>query len=269
MAPITYTDVLYEVVDDTTALITINRPERYNAFRGTTVEELIDAFKRAWADPEVRAVILTGAGDKAFCSGGDVKQRAETGDYGATTNGLFEIDALHRVIRDIPKVVIAAVNGVAIGGGHVLHVVCDLTIADERARFGQAGPRVGSFDAGFGTGFLARVVGEKRAREIWFLCRQYSAEQAERWGLANAVAPAGTSVEVARAWAAEIAVLSPTALKFLKYSFNVDTEINGALSNLAASGLELFVATPEGREGAAAFAEKRPPDFPGAARRGS
>ena len=269
MATNTYTDVLYEVVDTTTALITINRPERYNAFRGLTVEELIDAFKRAWAAPEVRAVILTGAGDKAFCSGGDVKQRAETGDYGPTTNGLFEIDALHRLIRDIPKVVIAAVNGVAIGGGHVLHVVCDLTIADERARFGQAGPRVGSFDAGFGTGFLARVVGEKRAREIWFLCRQYSAEQAERWGLANAVAPAGTSVEVARSWAAEIAVLSPTALKFLKYSFNVDTEINGALSNLAASGLELFVGTAEGREGAEAFAEKRPPDFPGAARRGS
>src|SRR5712671_4934079 len=220
-----FDDILYQV-DGPAAVVTLNRPHRYNAFRGRTIEELIAAFRLAWADRAIRAVILTGAGDKAFCSGGDVKQRAETGDYGATTNGLFEIDALHRVIRDIPKVVILAVNGVAIGGGHVLHVVCDLTIADERARFGQAGPRVGSFDAGFGTGFLARVVGEKRAREIWFLCRQYSAEQAERWGLANAVAPAGTSVDVARAWASEIAVLSPTALKFLKYSFNVDTEIN-------------------------------------------
>src|SRR6202011_1548414 len=160
------------------------------------------------------------------CAAGDKKQRAESGDYGPSETGLFEVINLHRVIRDIPKPVIAAVNGLAIGGGHVLHVICDLSIAAEHARFGQAGPRVGSFDAGFGTGFLARVVGEKRAREIWFLCRQYSAEQAERWGLANAVAPAGTSVDVARAWAAEIAVLSPTALKFLKYSFNVDTEIN-------------------------------------------
>ncbi len=261
MADETYDDVTYEVVDGTTAVITINRPARYNAFRGQTVDELIDAFKRAWADDRVRTVILTGAGDKAFCSGGDVKQRAETGDYGPTRNGIFEIDALHRVIRDIPKPVIAAVNGLAIGGGHVLHVVCDMSIADESARFGQAGPRVGSFDAGFGTGFLARVVGEKRAREIWFLCRQYDARQAEQWGLVNAVVPDGTCVQEARAWAQEIAVLSPTAIKFLKYSFNVDTEVSGGLTNLASAGLELFVESAEGREGAAAFAEKRPPDF--------
>ena len=183
-----FEDIRYEV-DGTTAVITINRPDRYNAFRGRTVEELIKAFRLAWADRAVRCVILTGEGDKAFCTGGDVKQRAETGDYGPTRSGLFEIDYLHKLIRDIPKPVIAAVNGVAVGGGHVLHVLCDLTIASETARFGQAGPRVGSFDAGFGSAYLARVVGEKRAREIWYLCRQYDADTAERWGLVNAVVP--------------------------------------------------------------------------------
>ncbi|MER2093180.1 MAG: enoyl-CoA hydratase-related protein, partial [Saccharopolyspora rectivirgula] len=179
-----YEDIDYAVTD-TTAIITINRPHRYNAFRGKTVEEMVKAFRKAWADKGVRAVILTGAGEKAFCTGGDVKQRAETGDYGPTESGLFEIGYLHKLIRDIPKPVIAAVNGLAIGGGHVLHVLCDLSIAAEHARFGQAGPRVGSFDAGFGSAFLARVVGEKRAREIWYLCRQYDAETAQRWGLVN------------------------------------------------------------------------------------
>jgi dihydroxynaphthoic acid synthetase len=168
----TFEDITYEV-DQATAIITINRPHRYNAFRGQTVEELIKAFRSAWADRSVQAVILTGAGEKAFCTGGDVKQRAETGDYGPTESGMFEIGYLHKLIRDIPKPVIAAVNGVAIGGGHVLHVLCDLTIAAENATFGQAGPKVGSFDAGFGSAYLARVVGEKRAREIWYLCRQY------------------------------------------------------------------------------------------------
>ena len=176
-----YEDVEYRV-EGPTAVITINRPERYNAFRGRTVEELIEAFRLAWADTEVQVVILTGAGEKAFCTGGDVKQRAETGDYGPTESGMFEIGYLHKLIRDIPKPVIAAVNGVAVGGGHVLHVLCDLSIASETARFGQAGPRVGSFDAGFGSAYLARVVGEKRAREIWFLCRLYDAGMAERWG---------------------------------------------------------------------------------------
>src|SRR5579862_9451897 len=184
-----FTDVTYEV-DEGLAWITINRPERYNAFRARTVDELVMAFKRAWASDDVGVVALTGAGDKAFCAGGDQKQRMETGDYGPSQSGLFEVDALHRVIRDTPKPVIAAVNGLAIGGGHVLHVICDLSIAAEHARFGQAGPRVGSFDAGFGTGYLARVVGEKRAREIWFLCRQYDAEEAERWRLVNRVVPA-------------------------------------------------------------------------------
>ena len=185
----TYEDVLYEV-DGPAAVITIDWEGRLNAFRGQTIEELIHAFKRAWADRSVRGVIFTGAGTRAFCVGGDVKQRAETGDYGPTSNGLFEVIYLHRLIRDVPKPVIAAVNGLAIGGGHVLHVLCDLSIAAEHARFGQAGPRVGSFDGGFGSAYLARVVGEKRAREIWFLLEQYSAEQAERWGLVNKVVPA-------------------------------------------------------------------------------
>ena len=174
-----FTDISYEV-DNGLAWITINRPERYNAFRARTLDELIRAFKLAWGSPDVGVICLTGAGEKAFCTGGDQKQRAETGDYGPSETGLFEVDTLHRVIRDVPKPVIAAVNGFAIGGGHVLHVLCDLTIAADTAVFGQNGPRVGSFDAGFGTGYLARVVGEKRAREIWFLCRRYSAEQADK-----------------------------------------------------------------------------------------
>jgi len=255
-----FEDVLYQV-DGPAAIVTINRPHRYNAFRGQTIEELIAAFRLVWADKSVRAVILTGAGDKAFCSGGDVKQRAETGDYGPTTSGLFEIDAFHKLIRDIPKPVIAAVNGVAIGGGHVFHVLCDLSIASDTARFGQVGPRVGSFDAGFGTTYLARVIGEKRAREMWFLCRQYDAATAERWGLVNAVVPAARLLDEAKSWVAEMAAMSPTALRFLKHSFNTDTEHQAGLANVATAGLELFVATPEGREGAAAFAEKRAPDF--------
>src|SRR5204862_244977 len=167
---------------------------------------------------------LTGAGDRAFSTVGDQKQRAETGDYGPSQTGLFEVETLHRVIREIPKPVIAAVNGYAIGGGHVLHVLCDLTIAADTARFGQTGPRVGSFDAGFGTSYLARVVGEKRAREIWFLCRQYDAQTAERWGLVNRVVPAPELRAEVRRWADEILKLSPTALRFLKQSFNADTE---------------------------------------------
>ena len=255
-----YTDILYEV-EGTTAIVTINRPERYNAFRGRTVDELIHAFRSAWFDRKVRCLILTGAGDKAFCSGGDVKQRAETGDYGPTESGILEVDYFHKLIRDIPKPVIAAVNGVAVGGGHVFHVLCDITIASETARFGQAGPRVGSFDAGFGAAYLARVVGEKKAREIWYFCRQYSAAEAERMGLANKVVAPDKLLDEARAWAEEVAQMSPTAIKFLKYAFNTDTEHQAGLANMATAGLELFVRTPEGKEGAAAFAEKRKPDF--------
>jgi dihydroxynaphthoic acid synthetase len=255
-----YEDIRYEV-DDATAIVTIDRPERMNAFRGRTVEELIAAFRAAWADHDVLAIILTGAGDRAFCTGGDVKQRAETGDYGPTESGLFEIGYLHRLIRDVPKPVIAAVNGVAVGGGHVLHVLCDLSIASETARFGQSGPRVGSFDAGFGSAYLARVVGEKRAREIWFLCRLYDAATAERWGLVNAVVPPDRVLDEAKAWAAEIAAKSPTALRFLKQSFNADTDHQAGLSNLAMSALDLYAVSDEGMEGARAFAEKREPDF--------
>lgn len=256
-----FEDITYEVVDGTTAVITINRPDRYNAFRAKTVEELTQAFRAAWADSAVRAVILTGSGDKAFCSGGDVKVRAELGNYGPTDSGLWEVEYMHRLIREIPKPVIAAVNGFAIGGGHVLHVICDVTIAADHARFGQVGPRVGSFDAGLGTGFLARMVGEKRAREIWFWCRQYDAETAQSWGLVNKVVPGADLMNEARSWAREIADLSPTAIKFLKQSFNVDTEMQVGLSALAASGLELFVGTDEAKEGAQAFVEKRPPNF--------
>jgi len=234
-----YEDVDY-AVEGTTAVITINRPERYNAFRGRTVEELIRAFRAAWADRGVQAVILTGAGEKAFCTGGDVKQRAETGDYGPTESGMFEIGYLHKLIRDIPKPVIAAVNGIAVGGGHVLHVLCDLSIASETARFGQAGPKVGSFDAGFGTGYLARVIGEKRAREIWFLCKQYSPEQALEWGLINKIVPKAELYDAVREWADQMLRLSPTALKVLKQSFNTDTEQFAAVGQMAYTTLSMF-----------------------------
>jgi naphthoate synthase len=255
-----YSDIRYEV-DDGVAVITIDRPDRMNAFRGRTVDELIAAFRAAWADGSVAAVVLTGAGDRAFCAGGDQKQRAETGDYGPTESGLFEIERLHRLIRAIPKPVIAAVNGFAIGGGHVLHVLCDLTVASETARFGQTGPRVGSFDGGFGTAYLARVVGEKRAREIWFLLDQYDAATAERWGLVNAVVPPAEVVPTAVAWGKRIAGYSPTAIRFLKHSFNADTDHIAGIQSLVFDGLGLYTKTEEGREGFAAYEEKRPPDF--------
>ena len=260
MDPTQLTDVTYEV-ERGLAWVTIDRPERYNAFRGHTVDELIRCFKAAWADASVGVVVLTGAGDKAFCAGGDQKQRQETGDYGPTETGLFEIETLHRVIRDIPKPVIAAVNGIAIGGGHVLHVLCDLTIAADHARFGQAGPRVGSFDAGFGSAYLARILGEKRAREVWYLCRQYDAAQMERWGLVNRVVPLAELRAEVRRWADEMLEKSPTALRVLKHSFNADSEAVAGIGTLAWDSLDLFVETPEAQEGVAAFNEKRQPDF--------
>jgi len=254
------TDVIYEV-DRGLAWITINRPERYNAFRGRTVDELIWCFKAAWVDRNVGVVALTGAGDKAFCAGGDQKQRQETGDYGPTESGLFEVESLHRLIRDIPKPVIAAVNGVAIGGGHVLHVLCDITIAADTARFGQAGPRVGSFDAGFGSAYLARIIGEKRAREVWYLCRQYDAATMERWGLVNKVVPLSELRDEVRRWADEMLEKSPTALKVLKHSFNADSESVAGIGSMAFDTLDVFVDTPEAKEGLDAFTKKRPPDF--------
>jgi naphthoate synthase len=260
MDPKKLTDVLYEV-DRGLAWITINRPDRYNAFRGHTIDELIRCFKAAWADHTVGVIVLTGAGDKAFCAGGDQKQRQETGDYGPTESGLFEVETLHRVIRDVPKPVIAAVNGVAIGGGHVLHVLCDLTIAAEHARFGQAGPRVGSFDAGFGSAYLARILGEKRAREVWYLCRQYDAATMERWGLINQVVPLSELRDEVRRWADEMLSNSPTALRVLKHSFNADSESVAGIGTLSFDSLDLFVQTPEAREGLTAFSEKRKADF--------
>jgi 2-ketocyclohexanecarboxyl-CoA hydrolase len=253
-------DVRYEL-ERGVAWITIARPERYNAFRGQTVDELLHCFKLAWADGDVGVVVLTGEGDRAFCAGGDQKQRAETGDYGPTDYGLFEVEQLHRIIRAIPKPVIAAVNGVAIGGGHVLHVLADITIAADHAIFGQNGPRVGSFDAGFGTSYLARVVGEKRAREIWFLCRRYDAATADRWGLVNRVVPLAELRAEVRRWADEILALSPTSLRFLKQSFNADSEHIAGVGSLAFSGLHQFVDSAEAREGVQAFAAKREPDF--------
>ncbi len=255
-----FSDIKYEASEGI-ATITIDRPDVLNAFRAKTVEELITAFKRAWADESVGVVILTGSDEKAFCVGGDQKQRAETGDYGPSESGLFEVELLHRVIREIPKPVIAAVNGYAIGGGHVLHVICDLSIAAEHARFGQTGPKVGSFDAGFGSTYLTRVVGEKRAREIWFLCRQYSAEEAERWGLVNKVVEGKKLLEETRAWAEEILELSPTSLRFLKASFNADSEHIAGIGQLAFAGLDQFVTTDEAKEGSEAFIEKRKPRF--------
>ncbi len=258
--PSEFTDITYEV-SELIATITINRPDRYNALRGRTVDELLAAFKHAWVDKKVGAIILTGAGEKAFCTGGDQKERATTGGYGATETGMFEIESLHKLIRAVPKPVIAAVNGFAIGGGHVLHVLCDLSIASETAKFGQVGPRVGSFDAGFGTAYLARVVGEKRAREIWFLCEQYDAATAERWGLVNKVVAPNQLILSAREWAKKVASLSPTALKTLKHSFNADSDHIGGIQSLAFDVLDLYTETDESKEGGKAFTEKRSPDF--------
>jgi len=255
-----FSDVAYQV-EEGLAWITIDRPERMNAFRARTVDELIRAFKRAWLEPSVGVVCLTGRGERAFCAGGDQKQREQTGDYGPSESGLFEIESLHRLIRDIPKPVIAAVNGVAVGGGHVLHVLCDLTIAAKHARFGQAGPRVGSFDAGFGTAYLARILGEKRARELWMLCRLYDAATMERWGLVNRVVPLAELRSEVRRWADEMLALSPTALRVLKHSFNADSEAIAGIGSLAFDHLEVFARSPEGREGVTAWSERRAPDF--------
>lgn len=260
MDPAQLTDVRYEV-DRGLAWITIDRPERLNAFRAHTVDELIRCVKAAWADPSVGVLALTGAGERAFCVGGDQKQREETGDYGPSESGLFEVETLHRVLRDVPKPVIAAINGLAIGGGHVLHVVCDLSIAADHARFGQAGPRVGSFDAGFGSAYLARILGDKRAREVWYLCRQYDADTMLRWGLVNAVVPGAELRAEVRRWADEMLEKSPTALRFLKHSFNADSESIAGIGQLSFAGLDLFVGSDEAREGVTAFHEKRKPDF--------
>jgi len=261
-----FQDVLYEARDGV-AWVTINRPQVRNAFRAQTVDELVAAFRQAWADPDIGVVVLTGAGDRAFCSGGDQKDRGASG-YGPATTGIgLDVASLHSVIRNIPKPVIAMVNGYAIGGGHVLHVLCDLSIAADSAIFGQTGPRVGSVDPGFGTAYLARVVGEKKAREIWYLCRQYTAAEALEMGLVNKVVPADQLRAEVERWWAELLEKSPTALKLAKYSFNADTDHIHGITEMGFSALELYYETPEALEGRNAFVEKRPPDFRAARRR--
>ncbi len=254
----TYTDIQYAVTDGVAA-ITINRPEKYNAFRGKTCDELIDALHRAGWDKSIGAIVLTGAGEKAFCTGGD--QSAHDGGYdGRGVIGL-PVEELQGLIREVPKPVIAKVNGFAIGGGNVLVTCCDLAIASEQAVFGQVGPKVGSVDPGFGTAFLARVVGEKKAREIWFLCRRYTAQQALDMGMVNAVVPHGElDAEVAR-WCAEIMQMSPTAIAIAKRSFNADSDSIRGIGGLGMQALSLYYGTAESHEGVAAFLEKRKPNF--------
>jgi naphthoate synthase len=256
-----YEDIIFEKSDDGIARVTINRPQVRNAFRPLTVTEMIDAFVDAREDLDTGVVILTGAGTQAFCSGGDQKVRGEAGYVGEDKVPRLNVLDLQHLIRYIPKPVIAAVAGYAIGGGHVLHLVCDLTIAADNARFGQTGPRVGSFDAGYGAGLLARTVGQKKAKEIWFLCRQYDAQEALAMGLVNTVVPVDRLQEEAIIWAREILSLSPTAIRFLKASFNADTDGLAGIQQLAGDATRLFYMTDEGSEGKNAFLEKRKPNF--------
>lgn len=257
----TYIDILYEKYEGI-AKITINRPEVRNAFRPETVKEMMDAFAKARDDQEVGVVLLTGAGDKAFCSGGDQKVRGHGGYVGSDDQiPRLNVLDLQRQIRTLPKPVIAVVAGYAIGGGHVLHLVCDLTIAADNAIFGQTGPKVGSFDAGYGAALLARTVGHKKAREIWYLCRQYTAQEALEMGLVNAVVPLERLEEEAVAWAKEILEKSPTAIRFLKAAFNADTDGLAGLQQLAGDATLLYYLTEEAKEGRDAFIEKRKPDF--------
>ena len=253
-----YQDIVYAEADGV-ATITINRPEKMNAFRSQTCEELIHAFNRAGWNKDIGVIVFTGAGDRAFCTGGD--QSAHEGSYdGRGTVGL-PVEELQSVIRDVPKPVIARVQGYAIGGGNVLAVICDLTIAADTAQFGQVGPKVGSVDPGFGTAYLAQVVGEKKAREIWYLCRRYTAEQAVEMGLANTVVSADElDAEVDR-WCAEILERSPTAIAIAKRSFNAATENLRGISSMGMQALALYYDTDESREGVNAFMEKRKPEF--------
>lgn len=256
-----YQDIRYEHSGTGIAKVTIDRPEVRNAFRPETVKELIDAFARIRDDASVGCVLLTGAGDQAFCSGGDLRYKSHAGGY-VGEDGIARLNVLdlQRQIRSLPVPVIALVNGYAIGGGHVLHVVCDLTIASEDAVFGQVGPRVGSFDAGFGVGLLARLVGDKRAKEIWFLCRQYTAQEALAMGLVNRVVPPAELEAEGVAWAEEILRMSPTAIRFLKSAFLVATDGLVGLQEFAGNATGLFYTTDEAHEGSRAFLEKRAPD---------
>jgi len=257
-----YEEILYEK-KDAIAKITINRPKAYNAFTSITIQEMITAFRDSWADKSIGVVVLTGAGEKAFCTGGDQKSKDDAG-YGKGKADFSLLDAhsqLINLIRSIPKPVIAAVNGFAIGGGHVLHVVCDLTIASENARFGQAGPKVGSFDAGYGSAYLARIIGEKKAREIWYLCKQYSAQEACEMGLVNKVVPLSELYDEVDNWCKEILAKAPYAISYLKASFNADTDHIAGINALSRHAVDLYYGTDEAHEGVNAFIEKRKPDF--------
>jgi naphthoate synthase len=255
-----FTDIKYETAGGI-AKITINRPEVRNAFRPRTLFELIEAFKEAQEDADVGVVLLTGQGNEAFCSGGDQRVRGEGGyvdDAGVARLNALE---LQKVIKYLPKPVIAVVAGYAIGGGHVLALLCDLTIAADNARFGQTGPKVGSFDAGWGATYMARVVGHKKAREIWYLCRQYTAQEALEMGLVNTVVPLDRLEAEAVQWASEILEKSPIAIRFLKSAFNADTDGLAGIQELAGNATMLYYMTDEAREGKQAFLEKRKPEF--------
>lgn len=255
-----YQDILMHRAEGI-AKITINRPEVRNAFRPETVLELIDAFHRAHLDPEVGVIILTGAGDLAFCSGGDQRIRGDGGYRDAAGTEHLNVLELQRQIRSLPKPVVAMVAGYAIGGGHVLHLICDLTIAAENARFGQTGPKVGSFDAGFGAGQMARTIGLKRAKEIWFLCRQYDAQEALQMGLVNCVVPLTELETTTVDWCRQMLRHSPTALRLLKAAFNADSDGLAGIQELAGNATGLFYQSAEAQEGRDAFLEKRAPDF--------
>jgi naphthoate synthase len=257
----TYEDILFEKTGDGVAKVTINRPARRNAFRPKTVAELIDAFAVCREDGSIGVVVLTGAGDKAFCSGGDQKIRGDQGyvDEGGVPR--LNVLDLQKQIRQLPKPVIAMVAGYAIGGGHVLHVVCDLTIAADNAIFGQTGPKVGSFDGGLGSSYLARIVGQKKAREIWFLCRQYDARQALEMGLVNAVVPLADLETTTLEWAREMLAHSPLALRCLKAAMNADCDGQIGLLDLAGNATLLYYMSEEAQEGKKAYLEKRQPNF--------
>ncbi|UQA57373.1 1,4-dihydroxy-2-naphthoyl-CoA synthase [Polyangium aurulentum] len=256
-----FEDIKYEKSEEGIAKITINRPQVRNAFRPLTVKEMIRAFDDARDDENIGVVILTGEGKEAFCSGGDQRVRGEGGYVGDDGIPRLNVLDLQRQIRSLPKPVVAMVAGYAIGGGHVLHVVCDLTIAADNARFGQTGPRVGSFDGGFGSSYLARIIGQKKAREIWFLCRQYDAKQALEMGLVNTVVPVDQLEEETVKWCREMLELSPIALRFLKSAMNADCDGQAGLQEFAGNATLLYYLSEEAKEGKNAYLQKRKPNF--------